>query len=245
MNKKMMKFFACPVCRFYPLELTVLEVVGVIGDVIVTGKISCPKCKQEYPIRDGIPELLVDLKGWYKGSGSPEAYDEHFGKWMPKTHRQQNNPWPFKVIIAGRARGFVLDAGCGPGTLNKYLKNTIFLDFSRVCLIDRWVGRPRPKVRANAECMPFRSSLFDTVVSTELIEHTDDPYRFVREVYRVLKGDGQFLFSFPWRDGSSSHHFKRITKDMIHQWVSPLFGSHYEYDVPPMRKARGMVYVYK
>lgn len=236
-----MKFLACPVCKSQPLGLTVS---GAVGDRIVTGRIFCPKCERGYPVRDGIPELLVGLEGWYTGTGSPRAYDEHYTKWLPKTRAQAKHPWPFKLILAQKARGFVLDAGCGPGILNRYLKNAIFLDFSRVCLIERWVGRPRFRVRANAEAMPFGDLLFDTVIATELIEHTDDPSRFVREVYRVLKEGGQFLFSFPWSDVSPAHHFKKITKEMIHRWISPCF-TEYEFGVPPVQKARGMVCAYK
>lgn len=184
------------------------------------------------------------MNAWYKGAGSPEAYDEHFDKWLPMTQRQAKNPWPFKLVIARKARGLVLDAGCGPGILNRYLKNAVFLDFSHVCLVKRWVGKPRPRVLASVEDMPFISGVFDTVIATELIEHLDNPNRFVKEVYRVLKKNGQFLFSFPWSDVSPTHHFKKITKAMVHKWISPPF-IKYEYDIPPSRKERGMVYAYK
>lgn len=181
---------------------------------------------------------------WYKGSGSPEAYDEHWDQWLPMTQRQAEHPWPFKLVIAKKAKGLVLDAGCGPGFLSGYLENAIFLDFSWVALTKRWVGGIRPRTLASVEEMPFSDEVFDTVVATEVIEHTDDPHKFVMEVYRVLKKDSWFLFSFPWEDASPTHHFKKITKSMIHSWISPPFLT-YEYDVPPLRKERGMVYAYK
>ncbi len=184
------------------------------------------------------------MSGWYHTHGSPKAYDEHFDKWMPKTRRQTKSPWPFKIVIAKKAKGFILDVGCGPGILNRYLKNAVFLDFSRVCLIKRWVGKPRPRFMANAENMPFKNKVFNTVIATELIEHTDNPHKFVKEVHRVLKNNGQFLFSFPWSDVSPTHKWKIITKGMIDKWINPPF-KKYKFDVPPMRKERGMVYAYK
>jgi uncharacterized protein YbaR (Trm112 family) len=51
-----MDILACPIDKFYPLELHVFEE----KDEIVTGMIICPKCMRWYPIRDEIPEMLPD-----------------------------------------------------------------------------------------------------------------------------------------------------------------------------------------
>lgn len=181
---------------------------------------------------------------WYRGAGSPEAYDEHYDKWLLKTRRQAENPWPFKILMVKKTWGLVLDAGCGPGILNRFIENGVFLDFSKVVLMKRWVGKKRRRVLASAEDMPFRNDVFDSVIATELIEHTDKPERFVREVHRVLKKNGLFTFSFPWSDITPTHHFKKVSKKIIHEWINPPF-TKYEYDVPPLMKERGMVYAYK
>ena len=241
MKRQWLRLLACPVCRFQPLILTATRVGR---DEVISGMLRCPECKQEYPIEDEIPEMLVDLKGWYTNIGSPEAYDEHFDKWTPGMQYQTEHPWPYKVVIAERAKGLVLDAGCGYGCMARFIEDGIFLDFSLVALKNRWVGGNRPRVRANAERMPFADSTFDTVIATELIEHTDNPHRFVEEVYRVLKEDGQFLLSFPWHDSSPMHHFKRITKEMVYEWLCPFF-TEYEYATPSVRKERSMVYARK
>jgi len=47
---------ACPIDKYYPLELHVFEE----KDEIVEGIIVCPKCLRWYPIRDEIPEMLPD-----------------------------------------------------------------------------------------------------------------------------------------------------------------------------------------
>ena len=51
-----MDLLACPIDKYYPLELYVFEE----KDEIVEGLIVCPKCLRWYPIRDEIPELLPD-----------------------------------------------------------------------------------------------------------------------------------------------------------------------------------------
>ena len=51
-----MDILACPIDKYYPLELHVFEE----KEEIVEGVIICPKCLRWYPIRDEIPEMLPD-----------------------------------------------------------------------------------------------------------------------------------------------------------------------------------------
>jgi uncharacterized protein len=44
----------CPVCRG---ELT-LTATRTEREEVVAGKLACPKCGVDYPIEDGIPDLL-------------------------------------------------------------------------------------------------------------------------------------------------------------------------------------------
>ncbi|MBD3312623.1 Trm112 family protein [archaeon] len=44
MSKGLLKILACPVCK---------------GDLVLKSKkLVCKKCKEEYPIKDGVPILL-------------------------------------------------------------------------------------------------------------------------------------------------------------------------------------------
>ncbi len=56
MKRKLMEILACPIDKYYPLELHVFEE----KEEIVEGVIICPKCMRWYPIRDEIPEMLPD-----------------------------------------------------------------------------------------------------------------------------------------------------------------------------------------
>lgn len=51
-----MDILACPIDKYYPLELHVFEEKGEI----VEGLIVCPQCQRWYPIREEIPEMLPD-----------------------------------------------------------------------------------------------------------------------------------------------------------------------------------------
>ena len=50
-----MEILACPVCKQHPLEL---KVVKEDEREVLEGSIRCSKCKVDYPIEDGIPNML-------------------------------------------------------------------------------------------------------------------------------------------------------------------------------------------
>ncbi len=54
MNPDLMEILRCPVCRG-ELRLTVGRRDGA---EIVTGTLMCDRCRVDYPIADGIPDLL-------------------------------------------------------------------------------------------------------------------------------------------------------------------------------------------
>ena len=59
MKHSLMDIIVCPVCKG-ELKLTV---VVEEGDEIITGSLYCAKCDVDYPIEDGIPNLLPPEKG--------------------------------------------------------------------------------------------------------------------------------------------------------------------------------------
>jgi len=54
MRPDLLEILRCPVCRG---DLT-LETPAPAGAEIETGQLRCPKCRVDYPITDGIPNLL-------------------------------------------------------------------------------------------------------------------------------------------------------------------------------------------
>jgi uncharacterized protein YbaR (Trm112 family) len=55
MKRTLMDILACPVCKHHPLDLTVTKEEK---NEIVEGTLHCPECKADYPIEDGIPNML-------------------------------------------------------------------------------------------------------------------------------------------------------------------------------------------
>ncbi|MBS7654050.1 MAG: Trm112 family protein [Candidatus Bathyarchaeia archaeon] len=84
MKRRLMDILACPIDKYYPLELHVFEE----RDEIVEGIIICPKCLRWYPIRDEIPEMLPDELREKRGELS------FIRKWKDKI--------PEKILLEGK-----------------------------------------------------------------------------------------------------------------------------------------------
>jgi SAM-dependent methyltransferase len=101
-------------------------------------------------------------------------------------------------LLADEARGSLVDLGAGDGTLAERLQGEGF----DVTAVDAIASDFRPDdikiVVANLnERMPFADAQFSAVVSTEVIEHLENPWFFLRELYRITEPGGVVIISTP------------------------------------------------
>lgn len=96
-------------------------------------------------------------------------------------------------LCAPYVKGRLLDVGCGQRPYEK----TFFAGAKEYIGCDYLTDRSRPDVVCSALDLTFPDNEFDTVVSTEVLEHVPDPQRAVREMYRVLKPGGHLILSTP------------------------------------------------
>ncbi len=54
MRRKLLDILCCPVCK----GDLILTVIDENEKEIVTGRLRCTQCSREYPIEEGIPDLL-------------------------------------------------------------------------------------------------------------------------------------------------------------------------------------------
>lgn len=108
-------------------------------------------------------------------------------------------------------KGVVLDIGCGSRPYEK----TFFAGASKYIGTDYLSDRSRPDVISSALAVPFLNDAFDTVVSTEVLEHVPDPLLAMREMQRVLKPGGHLVLSTPmyWPRHEVPYDFFRYPYD--------------------------------
>jgi SAM-dependent methyltransferase len=108
-------------------------------------------------------------------------------------------------------RGVTLDVGCGSRPYEK----TFFAGARKYVGTDYLSDRSRPDVISSALQVPFADEAFDTVVSTEVLEHVPDPLRTLREMRRVLKPGGFLILSTPmyWPRHEVPYDFFRYPYD--------------------------------
>lgn len=97
----------------------------------------------------------------------------------------------------------ILEAGCGIGAYSSQIRRRFSLfveavdvEFERVQ--ETRADTPHALVAA-VEAVPYRSDLFDTIISNEVIEHVVDDRAAVAEMVRVLQPGGRIVLFCPNR----------------------------------------------
>ena len=127
---------------------------------------------------------------------------------MAKTEKAGLRAFRDRLLVG--AHGDVLEIGGGTGAnLPCYGPAVTSLTITEpqpamLRRLQRAVGEHRPDarvLRAPAEDLPFTDDSFDVVVSTLVLCGVDDQPRALRELQRVLRPGGQFLFIEHLRSG--------------------------------------------
>ncbi len=97
------------------------------------------------------------------------------------------------------ADAVVLDAGCGDGGILAEFatvpKKIIGVDQNKELLEKNSVVHE--KFVANLENLPFENNSIDVIVSQFVLEHVENPEKVFKELFRVLKPGGVFIFLTP------------------------------------------------
>ncbi len=107
---------------------------------------------------------------------------------------------------AGRPKR-LLNAGCGDGVYNHYLKNSvgqiISFDINRFDLQmakEMWSAPGSFYFVGDISCLPLKSHTFDCIICTEVLEHLKDDVPAIRELSRVLRTKGKLIITVPSKD---------------------------------------------
>ena len=105
-------------------------------------------------------------------------------------------------------RGKVLDCGSG-------LRSTV--DEAVICL--EVVALPTVDVLGVNQKLPFQDSVFDAVLSLNVLEHVTDPFACAAELVRVLKPGGSLYCCIPFLQPEHGypHHYFNVTRSGLKQ----------------------------
>ena len=121
--------------------------------------------------------------------------------------------------------GIVLDVGAKKSPFRKYIPYTKYmtLDISK---------ESKPDICCDIHNIKWRPGYFDTVIATELLEHSHTPQKAIDEIYKILKPGGVCIFStrficpyhpdpddyFRFSSDGLRHLFRKFSKvDIEHQ----------------------------
>lgn len=140
--------------------------------------------------------------------------------------------------------GKFLDVGCGVSTccqLALQKSNDVWgVDFSDQLIQALRYRYPEVNyVVADLNDLPFKARLFDYITMGEVLEHTEDPYKVIENIVKILKPKGRLAISVPFNKGKEEtipEHIWNFTEQEMKDLLSP-YG---EVEVHPNSEGRNM-----
>jgi ubiquinone/menaquinone biosynthesis C-methylase UbiE len=116
-----------------------------------------------------------------------------------------------KAVIREHAHGNVLDVGCGNKPYEEIFTGKVE-SYTGCDVVQS--DKHKVDVICPATELKFADNSFETVFSTQVIEHVNDPFKMLAEINRVLKDNGCLILSAPfsWELHEEPYDFYRYTK---------------------------------
>ena len=115
------------------------------------------------------------------------------------------------------AHGNMLDVGCGDKPYELFFSSRvnshIGVEFEGTYRSSYSARQARADVLYDGCSLPFADATFQTILSTQVLEHVKDPKALFREMVRVLTPGGRIILTVPfsYRIHSAPHDFHRFT----------------------------------
>ena len=98
--------------------------------------------------------------------------------------------------LLSRAKGRILDYGCGIGDLISYRNDIIGVDINKYCT-DYCLERGFKAFPIENNILPFKDNYFSTIILDNVFEHLEKPEDQFTEIKRVLKNNGTVIIGVP------------------------------------------------
>lgn len=207
----------CPHCKSPKLEL---ESLSEDEREVRRGTLLCSDCAAAYPIENGVVDFLDpsdeslkrEVEGWIELAG---PLGEHLVPTMAALPYYPHDPWPqvapdfFQIFEHESFSGCrIVDIGAGRTWSSRHLATigrasavvaidvltTPFLGLETADVFFREDNVFFERLRADLHRMPLSDSWADVVFSCASLHHSSDLTDVYREVWRVLRPGGRFVF---------------------------------------------------
>lgn len=214
LTSDMLNHLACPECKNNSLEL---KSSSIKNDEIIKGEIVCLRCHRQYPIHEGIPNMLPDelrLKKipkesiWREWGKRLSSYKHRMKGWTEEDSRSIIPIYEESFSFFSPIKGSALEIGCGNGVVRHFLNKNV--EYWGTDPDKDWIlhplhsftgdifpclNEPFPFIQGVGEYLPFKDESFDNIIITATLDHVNSPSKVFEESFRVLKDKGQMLLT--------------------------------------------------
>lgn len=204
MHRSLFDLLTCPRCRD-PRQLGASAETETDGE-IVSGRLTCPGCRTDYPIRDGVPRFVEPEDdycgnfGFQWNTWKTLQIDRLAGHSLSETRFLADSRWS-PEWLDGK---LILDAGCGAGRFADvaagFGARVVAVDISSAidaCHETTTVhGNGVACLQASLFNLPLRRGMFDAVYCMGVIQHTPDPVGLMAALPGHLKPGGRLAYNF-------------------------------------------------
>ncbi|MCS6956011.1 MAG: class I SAM-dependent methyltransferase [Candidatus Calescibacterium sp.] len=128
--------------------------------------------------------------------------------------------WENLEELLPKLEGRLLDIGCG------------IKPYEKLCKVEKYIGLEIEGVAGkkadyyyDGNRIPFEDKYFDSILSTEVLEHVFNPDQFMREVNRVTKIGGKLVITVPfvWDEHEQPFDYARYSSYGL-KYILNLYG---------------------
>ncbi|KXU29326.1 hypothetical protein AXW74_23670 [Sphingobium sp. AM] len=139
--------------------------------------------------------------------------------------------WTFLWPRLSHLNGELLDVGCGEMPYRSFLPPTVRYTGIDVPHAGAFAMQGNEEVVAfDGLSIPFGDATFDTVLCTEVLEHSPEPKALLAEIERVLKPGGMLIATVPFsaRVHYAPYDFHRFSKYALDRMLRSFIHVHIE-----------------
>ena len=194
MKLRLAHLLVCSTCR----ESLQLEIAARQNDDVITGRFHCPKCADEFPIRDGIPRFV-------RNDAYASTFSFEWKRWRRTQLDTASRRTSESTFAASTGRGgqdlsgkLVLDAGCGAGRYMDVVAHAgaevVGVDLSLAIEVAQENLGKLPNchfLQADLLNLPFPPETFDFAYSIGVLHHTPNTRESFLRLVQTLRPSGE------------------------------------------------------